>query len=29
MSVAPKAEVPSFHEDGTFKIMQSELTTTR
>jgi hypothetical protein len=25
MTVAPKAEVPKFHEDGTFKIMQSEL----
>jgi hypothetical protein len=27
-SVAPKAEVPRFHEDGTFKIMQSEQTNT-
>jgi len=26
MAVAPKAEVPKFHEDGTFKIMQSEPT---
>lgn len=25
MSVAPKAEVPRFHPDGTFKIMQSQL----
>jgi hypothetical protein len=29
ISVAPKAEVPRFHEDGTFKIMQSELTNNR
>jgi hypothetical protein len=28
MTVAPKAEVPRFHEDGTFKIMQSEQTNT-